>query len=126
MLFAGVAAVKGYTDYYPAWRADRAAQQAVERASAELPKVYNNAIRLESMRYDKKTVYAVGTVLEAVPVNDSYKPLLEADMKRIYCTGHWQPFAQAKVSIEFTLKFESVFYRGIEWVFKETPETCGG
>ncbi len=126
LFFVGVAALKVYLDYYPAWKFERSMKQRVEQASAELPKVYNNAIRMESIRYDDKMVYATGTLLEHVPINDSHRPMFEADMKQMYCMGLWKSFAKAKVPVEFTLKFESVFYKNIEWVFKETPEVCQG
>ncbi|HEY5993635.1 MAG TPA: hypothetical protein VIU46_03445 [Gallionellaceae bacterium] len=125
IVLAGIAGLKLYLDYYPSWKVDQEVSRAVEEANAVLPKVFNNVVRLEKFRYDKKVVYAVGTILDSVPVNDDHKPLLEANLKELYCRGDWKAFAKAKVSVEYTIKFESVFYRGIEWVFKETPELCG-
>ncbi len=119
-----VGLAKGYMDYYPAWEHERTVMQAVQKASAGMPMVYNNAIRMESIRYEHDKVYASGTLLDAVPVNDNYKKMFAADMKEMYCGGIWKKFAQSKVPLDFTLRFESVFYRDIEWVFSETPQTC--
>jgi hypothetical protein len=43
----------------------------------------------------------------------------------MYCNGILKDVANARVSIEYTIKFEAVHYRGVEWVFKETPDLCG-
>jgi hypothetical protein len=125
IFMVGVAGYKGYTEYYPVWRTDRAVMQAVERENAQLPRVINNVIRMESFSYKNKTVYAVGTVLDAVPINDDYKPLIGAKLQDVYCKGTWRMLAESKVSFEYTIKFESPAYRGIEWVYSESPAVCG-
>ena len=119
------AGYKGYTDYYPAYMLDRNMKEAVKTANAQLPKVYGNMLRMESIRYDKHVVYTTSTILDSVPVNDEHKPMLEAQFKDMYCTGIWKDFAAHKISIQNTIGFEAVHYRGIQWTFKESPEMCG-
>lgn len=126
LVLLAIGAVKLSIDYYPVVKAEVAIRSQVKKANSELPKVYNDVIRMEQFRYEKKTVYAVGTVLDAVPINDSYKPRFEAGVKQMYCSADWKLLQEAKISFVYTIKFESINYKGIEWEFRETPEVCQG
>lgn len=115
---------KVYTDYYPAFMLDRNMKEATKAASAQLPKIYGNAIRVESIRYDKRVLYSTSTILDSVPVTDNDKPVIEAAFREMYCKGMWKDFSAHMITIENTIGFEAVHYRGVTWVFKESPELC--
>ncbi len=121
---AAVCAGGWYVNYYPAYKLNKEMKQAVETANANLPKVVNNVIRMEKMRYEKRVVYVPMTVLESVPVTDDDKPMLQVQMKEMYCNGKLKDFARAKVAMQFTLSFEAVHYRGVQWEFREEPGLC--
>jgi hypothetical protein len=99
-------------------------KQGVAEANKQLPRVYDNVVRVEKFRYEKRMVYMTATILDNVPVNDEYKPQFDAKMREMYCRGEWKKFADSKVSFQTTIKFEASNYRGIEWVFTETPQLC--
>lgn len=124
VLFAIGGGIKVYVDYYPAWKVDWEVKRVVEQDNKQLPRVINNVMRMDKIRYEKHVVYITSTILDSVPINDDYKPKFEALLKDMYCTGMWKGYADNKVTIESTFKFEASNYRGIEWVFKDTPQTC--
>lgn len=119
-----IAGYKVYTDYYPAYMLDRNMKEAVKSANAQLPKIYDNVIRVEKISYDKHVLYSTSTILDAVPVTDNDKPVIESAFREMYCKGMWKDFSAHMITIENTIGFEAVHYRGVTWVFRETPELC--
>lgn len=121
---AAVCAAGWYVNYYPAYKLDKEMKQAVETANASLPKVVGNAIRMEKMRYEKRVVFIPSTILESAPVTDGDKPMLQVQFREMYCNGNLRNFAKARVALQFTISFEAVHYRGVQWEFREEPGLC--
>lgn len=118
------AAAKVSATYYEKHRTESQIKASIERVNQQLPMVYKNAVRLEKLEYQNNVVRASVFVFATVDVNDSMKAGIESSMKDTYCNGNVKPLKDAKVGVEYSIKFESVFYKNIEWLFKYAPENC--
>ncbi len=123
-VFIVVPIMKVVADNYAKNKVDEDVARSVEESRKELPKVINNAIRVDNISYANKTVRYEAVVLAQTEIDDSRKAAFQNGIKEMYCHGGMRPYARANVSVEYSIRFESVFYKNIEWPFKLVPADC--
>ncbi len=123
-VFIVVPIMKVLADNYAQNKLDADVAKSVEEGRKELPKIINNAIRVDNISYANRTVRYEAVVLAKTDIDDSRKAAFQDGIKEMYCHGGMQPYARANVSVEYSIRFESVFYKNIEWPFKLVPADC--
>lgn len=119
-----VPVTKTLADMYVKNKVEVEIAKSVEEGRKGLPKLIDNAIRIDNISYSNRVVRFDAVVLAQTEIDDGRKAVFQNGIKERYCHGGMQPYAKANVAVEYSIKFESVFYKNIEWLFKVAPADC--